>query len=114
MYKTNNYNCVPQITHQETYEGELIETKVRRVTENKEPITDGAPIIFTDKKDGVLSGYDIRADKWDIALSAMDQVNKEKILKATEWMKKEAEEKATSTASGESGTPKDATESQLN
>ena len=29
-------------------EGETIETKVARIVQNKEPITDGAPMIYTD------------------------------------------------------------------
>ena len=33
----------------ETFEGEFIEEKVARVVENKEPIEDGAPIIYTDE-----------------------------------------------------------------
>ena len=60
----------------ETFEGEFIEEKVARVVENKEPIEDGAPIIYTERKDGVIPAYNIRTDKWDIALTAMDQVNK--------------------------------------
>ena len=35
-------------------DGESIEVKIRRIVDEKEPITDGAPIIFTDAKDGVL------------------------------------------------------------
>ena len=34
----------------ESYEGETIEAKVQRVVINKEPIEDGAPIIYTEKK----------------------------------------------------------------
>ena len=48
---------------------------------NNEPITDGAPIIFTERKDGVLPEYDIRTDRWDIAITAMDKVNTDKIAK---------------------------------
>ena len=51
----------------ETYEGEFIEEKVARVVENKEPIEDGAPIIYTERKDGVIPAYNIRTDKWDIS-----------------------------------------------
>ena len=47
----------------ECYEGEQIEEKVRRIVNNNEPITDGAPIIFTEKKDGVLPEYNIRTDR---------------------------------------------------
>ena len=35
----------------EIYEGETIEQKVNRIVNNNEPITDGAPIIFTDRYD---------------------------------------------------------------
>ena len=41
----------------------------------KEPITDGAPIIFTEKKDGVRPEYNIRTDRWDIALDAMNKID---------------------------------------
>lgn len=69
-----------------TFEGESIETKVRRVVENKEPITDGAPIVFTEKKDGVLPQFNIRTDKWDIALEAMDRVQASRIAKSKQYM----------------------------
>ena len=51
----------------ECFEGEQIEEKVRRIVNNNEPITDGAPIIFTEKKDGVLPEYNIRTDRWPIS-----------------------------------------------
>ena len=64
-----------------TYEGETIETKVNRIVNNKEPITDGAPIIYTERKDGVLPEYDIRTDRWNIAINAMDKVNMDRFAK---------------------------------
>lgn len=64
-----------------TYEGESIENKVDRILDSKEPISDGAPIIYTEKKDGVLPQFDIRTDKWELAQDAMDKVNKAKIAK---------------------------------
>lgn len=67
-------------------EGESIEQKVRRVVENKEPISDGAPIIFTEKKDGILPQFNIRTDKWDIALDAMDKVQASRIAKSKQYM----------------------------
>ena len=33
----------------ELFEGESIEIKVSKLIENNEPITDGAPIIYTEK-----------------------------------------------------------------
>ena len=57
----------------ETREGEDIEQKVRRLTEDKSPINDGAPLIYTERKDGVLPAYDIRADRFEIAQEAMQK-----------------------------------------
>lgn len=68
------------------FEGESIEQKVQRVVENKEPISDGAPIIYTEKKDGVLPQFNIRTDKWDIALEAMDKVQASRIAKSKQYM----------------------------
>ena len=60
-------------------EGENILTKVRRIVDENEPLTDGAPIIYTPKEDGVKPEYDIRTDKWLIAINAMDRVNAYKL-----------------------------------
>lgn len=68
-------------------EGETIETKIERIVENNEPISDGAPIIWTDRKDGVLPAYDIRTDRFDIAIDAMDTVSKTHIAKREELHK---------------------------
>ena len=56
--------------------GEFIETKIERIVTQNEPIEDGAPLIYTEKADGVLPEYDIRSDKFDIAIDAMDKANK--------------------------------------
>ena len=72
-------------------EGEEIEQKIRRIVENKEPISDAAPIIYTDRKEGVLPAYDIRADRFDIAIEAMDKVNKTTIAKRDEAPKLDSE-----------------------
>lgn len=57
----------------ETIEGERIEQKVRRLMDEKSPINDGAPMIYTERKDGVLPSYDIRTDRWNIAQEAMEK-----------------------------------------
>ena len=66
----------------DAYKGEIIEDKVKRLTENKEPIKDAAPLVYTKKVDGVLPQFDIRTDKWDLVQSKMEAANKQKILKA--------------------------------
>lgn len=65
----------------EIYEGETIEEKVARITLTKEPITDTAPIIYTEKKDGVLPAYNIRTDRFDLAIDAYDKIDMERIAK---------------------------------
>jgi hypothetical protein len=73
MYKQNKYNSTG-FNVNNSLEGETIENKVERVTTNKEPITDGAPLIYTERKDGVQAGYNIRTDRFEVAVEAMDKV----------------------------------------
>ena len=62
----------------ETYtECETIEQKVERLTTTNEPINDSdVTMIYTDRKDGVLPEYDVRTDKWEVAITGMDSVHK--------------------------------------
>ena len=62
------------LTSVECVEGETIEHKIERIVSNKEPISDGAPEIFTERKEGVKSAYNIRTDRWEIATDAMSKV----------------------------------------
>lgn len=75
MYKKNKLNN-GTLRRNTSYLGETIEEKINRVTNNKEPITDGAPLIYTDRKDGIKPAYDIRTDRFEIAIEAMDTVSK--------------------------------------
>lgn len=59
----------------ESYEGETIEQKIDRVLNNGEAIEDGAPIIYTERKDGVISECDIRTDRFDAALDLTDKMH---------------------------------------
>lgn len=88
-----NFFPKPVKTNYEYQEGESIENKVRRITENNEPITDGAPIIYTNREDGVLPAYNIRTDRWDVAQAAMDAVNQANLAKSKNYGKIEQQEK---------------------
>lgn len=68
----------------ESVEGQSIEDKMRNVTLSGEPIDNAAPLIYTDKKDGALPQYDVRADRWDIALETTDRVTRANIAKSQE------------------------------
>ncbi len=72
--KVNNNNG--RLKSIEIYEGESIETKCARILQNKEPITDTAPVIYTAKEDGVLPAYNIRTDRFDIAIDAYDKITR--------------------------------------
>ena len=67
------FNCLTSV---EKLEGEPIEWKIERIVSNKEPISDGAPSIFTERKDGVVAAYNIRTDRWEVAADGMDVVQK--------------------------------------
>lgn len=76
-----------------SYEGETIEQKIRRITVNKEPIADGAPLIYTNRKDGVMAEYDIKTDRFEVAIDAMDKVSKTHLAKREERHKPKEEPK---------------------
>lgn len=69
--------------------GESIESKVRRIVEEKEPIKDGAPIIFTERKDGVLAAYNPRTDRFEIAIEAVEKIRKADVARKKDVGKKE-------------------------
>lgn len=71
-----------------TYIGETITEKIRKVKTTGEAIESVSPIIYTERKDGVLPEYDIRSDKWDIAQKSMQYVNDKKIEKRLEKQQK--------------------------
>lgn len=75
----------------DSVEGETIEQKMERVVNNGDAITDGAPIIYTDRKDGVLPDYDIRTDRFEVAIDAMDKVTKARLAKREEGQKSREE-----------------------
>lgn len=61
--------------------GETIEAKVRRIKHNREPIEEGAPLIFTDPENGTPPLLNPRTDRFDLALDSIDKVEKDNIAK---------------------------------
>lgn len=91
MFKTSNYSKT-QISCNEAYYAESIEQKMRKVMAGAETAEETAQIIYTDRKDGVLPEYDIRTDRFDVALEASDKCHKTDIARREEAMKAETEE----------------------
>lgn len=86
MYKVKQSNKTTLKVNNQ-YEGETIEQKIDRIVNNREPITDGAPLTYTNREEGVLPAYDIRTDRFEIAVDAMDKVTKSHQAKREERAK---------------------------
>lgn len=84
MIKFNIMRYKTTIKINDSNEGETIENKIRRITMNNEPIKDGAPIIYMERKEGIRPEYDVRTDRFDLAINAMDTVAKTKLAKRIE------------------------------
>lgn len=80
--------------------GETLIKKCQRILDEGEPLTDGAPMIYTPKQTGVRDDCNVRADKWDIAMKAMDQVNNYKL---TEYLKEGTTEAPSKTGEQKNG-----------
>lgn len=99
MYKNNRYEET-DLKINKSLQGETIEMKVERITQNNEPISDGAPLIYTERADGVQAGYNIKTDRFEVAIEAMDKVSKSVTAKREERalmkvIKKESEAEPT-------------------
>lgn len=80
-----------QIHRETTEEGISIEEKVRKALKCGEAIDETAPLIYTERKDGVLPEHDIRTDRQELALEAYDRFNKSDAMKSTETAETQSE-----------------------
>lgn len=62
-----------------TYQAEPREVKLRKIISGESnKMEDGVfPTIYTEKKDGVLPEYDMRTDRFEVAIDAIDKINQE-------------------------------------
>ena len=83
----------------ETYEAESREQMLRRYKEEGISTENVNPLNYTEKKDGVLPGYNIRTDKFDVMREAT-----EKLGQSIEYITSmnEKEDKATEVANRKS------------
>lgn len=60
-----------------TYQAEPREVKLRKIISGESSdMEDGVfPTIYTEKKDGVLPENDIRTDRFEVAIDAIDKIN---------------------------------------
>lgn len=93
----------------ETYEAESREKTLRRYKEEGISTESVRPLNYTDKKDGVLPGYNIRTDKFEVMREATEKLGQsveyinslnEKEDKASEVAAKKGGRKVESNADG--------------
>lgn len=60
-----------------TYQAEPREVKLRKIISGEaNDMEDGVfPTIYTEKKDGVQPEFDIRTDRFEVAIDAIDKIN---------------------------------------
>lgn len=60
-----------------TYQAEPREVKLRKIISGEaNNMEDGVfPTIYTEKKDGVQPEFDIRTDRFEVAIDAIDKIN---------------------------------------
>lgn len=60
-----------------TYQAEPREVKLRKIISGEASnMEDGVfPTIYTEKKDGVQPEFDIRTDRFEVAIDAIDKIN---------------------------------------
>lgn len=78
MYKKNKPSKT-SLKINESYVGYTIEQKIERMLNNNEPLSEGAQIVYTERKDGVNPAFDIRTDRWEHAVEARDKIAKSKL-----------------------------------
>jgi hypothetical protein len=75
MYETPRFSRTTLSINQSTV-GETIERRVERAVHNKEPIEDSAPLVYQARADGVNPAFNIRTDRFEIAIEASDKIAK--------------------------------------
>lgn len=71
----------------QTYQGQSLERMIEEAVTQNTPIEKASPIIYTEKKEGVVADYDIRTDRWAIAQQAREKITASRIAKRNEAMK---------------------------
>ena len=85
-YKAKGYSRTG-LNINNSIEGESIERSLERIIENKEPIDNSRGLVYTERKDGVLPAYDIRTDRFELAVEATDKIAKSYLAKREERLK---------------------------
>lgn len=75
MYKVPIFNKTNFDTN-DSVEGKTIEEKVKLLLENGESYGQTKPLIYQERKEGVNRAYDIRTDRFEVAIEATEKIAK--------------------------------------
>ena len=79
----------------DSFIGQSLEEKVYQAVNSNAPIEAVAPMVYTERKDGVLPETNIRTDRFEIAQEAMTNIaNGTRERRAKHLLKKEADKPA--------------------
>jgi len=87
MYKLQK-NTQTSIERNLSTVAETIEEKIRRALTNGEKLDGQSELQYTERKDGVRPEFNVRTDKWDLAVESIEKFQQDKALLKE---KKEAE-----------------------
>lgn len=92
----------------ESSEAETIEQQIERMVTNKEPIKDGAKLLFTERQEGVRAEMNIRTDRWEVAIEATEKIARSYKARREERQKAKEEDGKTEPIQGTTETKKTA------
>lgn len=75
MYAKPKYHST-KVERNQSVQGEPMHIKIERMMTNGDKSDETVELIFTERNEGVLNGYNIRTDRFDIALDALSVAEK--------------------------------------
>lgn len=78
-----------RIKQNNSREGVSLEHQIRVMMNNKEKLSGDVKLIYTERKDGTLPAYNIRTDRFEVALDGMDKIQKSYQARREEKVKME-------------------------
>lgn len=65
-----------ELSKNDQREGKSIEEEIRQMLNNNEKMKGDIQVIYTQKNEGTLPAYDIRTDRFEIALDGITKIQK--------------------------------------
>lgn len=88
---------------------ETLEQQVERMINNKEPLETGqAPLIYTERKEGVKAEMNIRTDRFEIAIEATNKIQRSYSARREERLEAKKDDKVESSHGKDETTTKTA------